>query len=163
MKGLLGGWDYALDVNWSQSKSRTDGGGWSLQSVLFPIINSGVVNPFDFDTPATLALMKTALVTGDVLDATGTMTDVNAKVSKDIYYVARGSCGVCARRRVRREQYQYNSSAATASGDVLGLGGSIQSIPEQSRDVWAFYGEVNIPIVKDLGLTSPFATTIIRT
>ena len=37
-----------------------------------------------------------------------------------------------------------------AAGDVIGQGGKVESIPEQSRNIWAFYGELNIPIVKTL-------------
>jgi len=50
----------------------------------------------------------------------------------------------------RREEYEYNSSQATTEADVPGFGGSIASIPEVSRNVWAIYGEANIPIAKSL-------------
>ena len=36
------------------------------------------------------------------------------------------------------------------SGDIPGYGGSTPDVPKQTRDVWAVYAEVNIPIVKNL-------------
>jgi iron complex outermembrane receptor protein len=151
LQGVLAGWDYAFDVNWSQSKSSTEWkAGWVQKSVLYPIINGGAINLFGFNTPQQVALMQPALVLGKVIDATGTMTDVNAKATKEIYQLPAGPMALATGFEFRREQYEYNSTPAIAAGDVVGLGGPIGSIPEQSRNMWGIYGELNIPIVKTL-------------
>jgi iron complex outermembrane receptor protein len=149
LQGLLAGWDYTVDANWSRSKSTTEWkAGWLGQSQIFPILNSGAINVFGLNTPQQIALMQPGLVLGKVIDATGTMLDVNAKASRDIWQLPAGPLALALGVEYRREEWEYNTSQDLSSGNVVGLGGKLESVPEVSRNIWAFFGELNIPIVK---------------
>jgi iron complex outermembrane receptor protein len=151
LEGNAWGWDYTVYGNWTQSKSKTEWqAGWSYGSILLPILNSGQINLFGFNTPEAVNLMKQALILGEVLNAKGTTTEVTATASNEIFKLPAGGVALAAGTTFRREEYLYNSSPATTNADVPGLGGSIASQPESTRNIWAIYGELNIPILKNL-------------
>jgi iron complex outermembrane receptor protein len=151
LQGMIAGWDYNAYVNWSQSKATDEWqAGWVLGSAILPILNGGQINLFGLNTPAQIALMRPAQVLGTVLDNTGTMTEVNLVASREIYKLPAGPLTLALGGMWRNEQFEQTSSSALASGDVPGFGGSVASLPEVTRNMWAFYGELSIPIVKDL-------------
>jgi iron complex outermembrane receptor protein len=150
LQGNVKGWDYDTFVNWSQSKATTSWlAGWATGSTLLPILNSGKVNLFGINTPEIQSLMRTALITGEVYNATGSTGEFQAKVSNDIYNLPAGPLGFALGYDYRREEYVFNSGPATTNADVPGLGGSISSVPSSSRNINAVFAEFNIPIVKN--------------
>ena len=151
LEGNAWGWDYTLFGNWTQSKSKTEWlAGWSYGSILLPILNSGQINLFGINTPEAQNLMRQALILGEVLNAKGTTTEVTLTASNEIFKLPAGGVALALGTTYRREEYVYNSSTATTNADVPGLGGSIASQPETSRNIWAIFGEINIPILKNL-------------
>jgi iron complex outermembrane receptor protein len=151
LEGTIKGWDYTFFGNWSQSKATTSWlAGWASGSTLLPILNSGAVNLFGFNTPEVVDQMKKALILGDVLSAKGTTTEITATASNEVYKLPAGSMALALGTTFRREEYVYNSSQYTQDADVPGLGGSIASVPSSTRNIWAIYGELNIPILKTL-------------
>jgi iron complex outermembrane receptor protein len=151
LQGVLFGWDYSAGINYSKSKATDEWlAGWSKGSVLLPILNSGQINLFGLNSPEAVSLMRNALITGPVIQAEGTSTEFDARVSKDVWKLPAGSLAVALGATYRREEYQFDSSQATQEADVPGLGGSIASVPNVKRNVWAVYGEAVIPIVKNL-------------
>lgn len=151
LQGVLGGWDYSVAANWSESKSTTEWkAGWLTGSKLLPILNSGQINLFGFNTPQAIELMSTALILGEVYNAKGSMFEVDARASKEIWKLPAGSMALGAGVTFRREEYELNAGPEVRNADVPGLGGSISTVPNVDRNVWAVYGELNIPIVKNL-------------
>ena len=151
LEGNVKGWDYTLFGNWTQSKSSTEWlAGWAYGSRILPILNSGRVNLFGLNTPQVVEELKKTLILGEVLSAKGTTTEVTLTTSNDIWKLPAGAMSLALGATYRREEYLYNSSQATTDADVPGLGGSQASIPEVKRNIYAFFGEVNIPIVKNL-------------
>src|SRR5437764_1566720 len=151
LQGNLYGWDYNAYVNWSQSKATdTWKAGWSIGSVLLPILNSGQINLFGLNTPEALALLQPALIHQKVLDATSSFTEFNATASNEIYKLPAGPLALAVGTNYRREKYELTASPILELADVPGLGGSVSTVPSVSRNVWAIYGELNIPIVKTL-------------
>ena len=151
VQGLLFGWDYSAAVNWSQSKAEDSWpSGWSFGSQLLPILNSGQINLFGFNTPDAVNLLRSSQVTGKVTEAKGTSTDVEVKASRDVWQLPAGPLALAWGGNYRREEYEYIASDAVQSGDVLGLGGSTPTLAPVNRNVWSVFTEVNIPIVKSL-------------
>lgn len=151
VQGTIAKWDYSAAVNWSQSKAWDEWPeGWSIGSALLPILNSGQINLFGFNTPQAIALLKTAGATGKVTEAKGTSTDFELKASSDIYNLPAGPLALALGGNYRKEEYEFTASDIISGGDVLGLGGSTPTLPKVTRNVWDLFGELNIPIVKTL-------------
>jgi len=151
LQGVIKGWDYTAAINWAQSTAEDEWlAGWSKGSTLLPILNSGRINLFGRNTGAALDELQTALIKGKVLDATGTAAEFDVRASNEIWQLPAGPMSLALGGTYRHEQYEYNSSQATTEADVPGFGGSIASIPKVSRNVYALYAEVNVPIVKNL-------------
>ena len=60
-----------------------------------------------------------------------------------------GPLGVAFGGEVRKEKFDFSSSQELQDGDVSGYGGNFLPT-KRSRNVGAVFGEVNIPVVKDL-------------
>jgi iron complex outermembrane receptor protein len=151
LQGLAWGWDYSFSVNWSQSEATDEmKDGWVKESVIYPIVNSGAINPFGLNTPENIALMSQAKALGKMLDNKGTMTDVNLTGSRDVWQLPAGPMALALGGQWRHETWEQNADPLFVSGDIVGSGGSISSLAEVSRNVWAIFGELNIPIVKTL-------------
>jgi len=68
---------------------------------------------------------------------------------------------ILVKSHASKETLSQNPNPILQTGDVSGYGGNLQPI-DNSRTVWAVFGEVNIPIVKTKG-TSPSGTTATTT
>ena len=149
LQGTLAGWDYSTAINWSQSKAKDDWlAGWARGSTLLPILNSGRINLFGFNTGAALAELQTALVTGTVTQAKGTMTEFDVKASRDVWQLPGGPVGLALGAVYRKEEYEYTASDVIQEGDVPGFGGSVPSVSPIDRNIWAVFAEVNLPITQ---------------
>ena len=151
LQGVIAGWDYSTAFNYTKAESTTEWqAGWVYGSVILPILNSGRINLFGFNTPAAVDEMRQALILGEVLKGESSMMEFDAKVSKEIFTLPAGPLAVAFGTTFRQEEYELISGDAPRNADVPGLGGSISTIPEVDRNVWAVYAEANIPIVKNL-------------
>jgi iron complex outermembrane receptor protein len=151
VQGVIGGWDYTAAINWSDSKAWDEWkAGWLRGSVLLPILNSGQINLFGFNTPEAVDLMRQALVLGTVQENKSSMTEVTLNASRDIYKLPAGPLSLALGAQYRHETLQQTSAEAINSGDVPGFGGSVPSLAEVKRNVYAFSAELNVPITKTL-------------
>jgi iron complex outermembrane receptor protein len=149
LQGTFGRWDYSTALNWSESKA-TDSwlAGWAKGSTLLPILNSGRINLFGFNTPAAVTEMSATLVKGPVIKAKGESTEFDFRASNELAELRAGPLALAVGGSYRREKYEFISSRVTQDADVPGLGGSISTVPSTSRNVYAVFGELNIPIIK---------------
>ena len=151
VQGLLWGWEYTAAINWSDSKAIDEWlAGWARGSVLLPILNSGQINLFGLNTPDAVALLKQALILGKVQDNKATMTDASVNASRAIYELPAGPLALALGATYRHETFEQTSADVINSGDVPGFGGSVPSLPEVNRNVWAVSAELNVPILKTL-------------
>lgn len=151
LEGQIGSWDYSTAVNWSESKATdTWIAGWSRGSVLLPILNSGRINLFGFNTPDALAEMQTALIKEPVIKAKGESTEYDLRASNEILQMRSGPLALAFGGSVRQEKFEFITSQTVRDADVPGLGGSISTVPSVTRNVWAVFAEVNVPIARNL-------------
>ncbi len=148
MQGTLRGWDYTGAVDYSES-NITDRyvDGYARESVLIPILNSGVVNAFGYNTPDVVALMSTAKIDQTVRTGRATLGSVDFRASNDIYQLPAGPIAFAAGMDARQWNLTEISGTAMQTGDILNVG----AIPSMhaSRTVWAVFAEASAPIVKD--------------
>ena len=151
LQGQIGTWDYTTAFNWSQSKATdTWSAGWSKGSVLLPILNSGRINLFGFNTPEALAELQTALIREPVITAKGETSEYDFRASKELFQMGSGPFALAAGGSVRQEKYEFIASQTVRDADVPGLGGSISTVAPVSRNILAAFAEANIPITRAL-------------
>jgi iron complex outermembrane receptor protein len=151
LEGQLGTWDYSTALNWSESKATDKWiGGWVRGSVLLPILNSGRINLFGYNTPAAVEEISRALVLEPIIKAKGESTEYDFRASNEIFQMRSGPFALAAGGAFRREKFEFITSQTVRDADVPGLGGSISTVPSVSRNVWALFAEANMPITRTL-------------
>ena len=154
MKGVVKGWDYeaAYSFNRSEDTDRLNGG-YLSQAALLPILNSGVVNPFGPNTPDVVAQLVGTSIQADARSSKSTVNAFDAKASNQVYNLPAGPVSVAFGGEWRTEKYESMSAEILASGDIVGYGTSSPTVTGD-RDVYAFFAEAIIPIVRTLELNA---------
>ena len=148
-RGTAGGWAYDTAVTYSQSDADNSAtGGYVRESVLFPILNSGVVNPFGPNDAAIVELLSTARFDGLLRTGRSTTASFDVTATKDVVALPAGQLAMATGFTFRRETIEQDSDPALERGDVLNL----PSTPsfEGSRNAWAVFAEANVPLVRTL-------------
>ena len=142
-------WDYAVAFNWTENEqTESNPSGYFKESQLFPLLATGVVNPFGDNTEAVRNQVLATQVSGDIRKSTASNYGVDGKVSTEIFKLPAGSVAMALGADWHKEELDIINSELYQSGDIIGGSGAIPSLEGVNRDVWAFYAEFNIPIVK---------------
>jgi len=148
-RGTVLGWSYDGALNYSRSEAeQSSAGGYLRESAIFPIVNSGVVDPFGRNTQDVLDLLSTAQYLGVLRTGRSTTTSVDLRASKEIYTLPAGEVALAVGFDVRREELVHASAPALASGDILNLGATPSLAG--SRDIRAVFAEANVPLLRSL-------------
>ena len=150
VKGTVASWDFDVAGLYSESKVREQvNNGYPLYTLIMPLLNSGNVNPFGDNTSAVQAQADATQFRGDAFKVKSSLASLAGRVSGDVARLPAGPLGVALGAEGRKEKYQYEASNEIQTGDVSGYGGNFLPI-DRSRNVTAVFGEVNVPIVKNL-------------
>lgn len=152
LQGLAWGWDYNGAFTWNETKSSANYvAGWTRGSILQPILNSGQINVFSATLPADqLALLAPAVLNSPIQDNKQTAETFDLHASKEIYQLPAGPLALALGGSFERDTFEQTASEVANSGDIPGSGGTIADLPQVSRRTYAFFGELNIPIVTTL-------------
>ncbi|MEO8537187.1 MAG: TonB-dependent receptor, partial [Betaproteobacteria bacterium] len=151
VKGSWRNWDWDGAAFYSEGKNTQHiNGGFQDQTLLLPILNSGVVNFFGPNTPDVIALERTSNFVGDVFDGTSKNYGARARTSGEVYKLPAGPLAVAFGVEARKEEFDQIANPALEAGSISGFGGPIKSTRDKDRKQWAAFAEVNIPIVKSL-------------
>jgi iron complex outermembrane receptor protein len=151
MQGVAWGWDYNGAATYNENKFIAKWtGGWLQGSIAQPIFNSGQIDFFHRLTPEMIALLQPALIREDILDGKTTTTTLDLHASNEIWQLPAGPLAVAVGGEFRRETFETQSPDVINAGDVPGFGSAIPDLAQVSRQVYALFAEVNIPIVKTL-------------
>lgn len=145
MQGVIEGWSYNGALSYSENKV-TDRyvNGYLRESAIIPILNSGLVNPFGFNTPDVVALMSTAEFDQTAKSGKGTLSSLDLHATNEIYEMPAGPLAIALGAEARQWKLVNDSSADLASGNIL----QVAALPSltASRNVWAAFAEANVPI-----------------
>ncbi len=174
IEGPLLGWEYRAGVSQATSESTstlgggyyytrtvTDAGGNRLSNGIVEALNSGLVNVFllpgQTQSQAGLDALEAASARGVVLyGGKFTMTQVDATVSGSVFKLPAGEVMAAVGVDVRSEKYKFNGDqrAAAARPEILAApfddGNALSGV---KRDIRAVFGELLVPVTKDLELT----------
>ncbi|MBA5689598.1 TonB-dependent receptor [Rugamonas apoptosis] len=156
LEGVLAGWDYKTGLSFSQSKSSENfTGGYVKDSSFAAGVANGILNPFGLQNAAGKAYLDSTALRGVVQDAKDTTTGFDIKASRDLMELAGGQMAIAIGGELRREKADFNVNRDIASqASSSGLSGSLSKTG--SRNIEAVFGELSIPLIKDLDIQ--FAT-----
>lgn len=160
LEGVLAGWDYKTGLSYSRSKSSEDfTGGYVKDSAFADGVANGILNPFGLQNAAGKAYLDSTALRGIVQDAKDTTTAFDIKASRDLMELAGGQLAIALGAELRHEQADFNvNRAIAAQASSSGLSGSQSK--SGSRNIEAVFGELSIPLIKDLDIQ--FATRFDR-
>jgi iron complex outermembrane recepter protein len=151
LKGTVNNWDWDASGFYSQSDAKEVWNNGNIRdSLIEPLLGSGLVNPFGPTPSDVAAQVHNADFNGETFNGTAKAYGVDGKMSGDVFKLPAGMASLAFGAEYRREELDQNPSALFQSGDLLA---SSSSGPiSASRDVYALYGEMNFPLVKTLEL-----------
>ncbi len=154
LDGVIGKWDYGIGLMDAKSKateSYVDG--YLSEQRTIAEFATGVINPFAPNDAAGLAALQRAKILADTRIAKSGRTAIDAKISNsDLFKFGAGSVATAVGFEARRETFNDNPLAVLQTGDIIG-GGGTQLPVNGSRNVKAVFGEIMVPIAKDIEAT----------
>ena len=151
MQGTRNGWDYQGSANWVRNQQKSAYvSGYVDATRLAPLLHSGTVNEFGFNTPDIVQQLRDTQVFGPAHDNRASNYGADFRISRDALALPAGPLAVAAGLEGRRESLEQLRSELTASGAIVSTGGAVPSIPTAYRTVWAAFAEANIPVLKNL-------------
>ena len=152
VRGNAYNFDYDFSGLYTQGRvTETLTGGYPQYSLILPLLNSGLVNPFGPSSPAIQQQLAAANYYGTAYQTHTSLLGFQGHVSRELYTLPAGPITGAIGGEARREQYKLDASTAIQSGDLSGYGGNFLN-ENAYRNVEAGYLEFNVPIVKGLEL-----------
>jgi len=154
MNGTLGDWDYDWAFNHSvNTVHEHDGQGYYLYDKAVEGISNLTINPFGPISAAGRNYLNSIAVNDDVRNARGTMDAFDVKGTRTLSRLAGGDLSLALGAEFRREAARSGISALLAADNILGDSSpGDANTTDNSRKVWATYGELLAPITKQLEL-----------
>ncbi|CAN7524524.1 TonB-dependent receptor [Pseudoduganella sp. LjRoot289] len=155
-EGLAGGWDYKTAFTLSESRSSEwFTGGYVRDESFAAGVFNGILNPFGKQDATGKAYLDSVALRGKVQTGKTRNTGIDAKASRDLMELAGGKMAVAVGGELRREEADFFVNRDIA-GQAASSGLSGSQSTAGSRTVKAIFGELNMPLLKDLEVN--FAT-----
>ncbi|MEG1329339.1 MAG: TonB-dependent receptor, partial [Janthinobacterium sp.] len=150
LEGELAGWDYKTGLSHAISKSSEKFTGGYVQDASFAAgVLNGILNPFGMQDAAGKTYLDSTALRGEVQNAKVTTTGFDIKGSRDLMQLAGGPLAIALGGEVRHEKADFNVNRDIAGQAASsGLSGSLSK--SGARTIQAVFGEVNLPLIKDL-------------
>ena len=148
LKGTLAGWRY--DSAFTYGVNSVDDrytSGYVLGPAIAPLLESGLVNPFGYNTPDVVAELKATQVNGTVRTGKSSLAMLDVRAWNSIYELPAGPLSVALGAEARQWRQTETSSPELAAGLIVQ--GSMVGSMSASRDAWAVFGEANAPLFRD--------------
>jgi len=157
LNGALAGWDYKTAVAYNENK-LTDKltGGYTDGTLISSGVLNGIINPFGDQTAAGSAYIANAAAKGTLFTAKGQVWSFDLQGSRDVgdWFKNGRQVALALGTEFRREKFYDRANSDFAALVVNSTGFDPATNNEGSRNVAAVYGEINLPVLKDLELTA---------
>lgn len=151
-RGTFKGYDFDIAYNHNSSDvTESTKQGFQNQIQLVKLLSGNdAFNPYlRNQSPALAAQIYGTNYNGQIINSVLTNDALNGRVSGDLTALPAGMMRFAAGAALVNEHLNLNPSAAYQAGDVSGYGG--QALPlSASRNSSAIFGELNVPILKNL-------------
>jgi len=156
LQGTLGAWDYNGALTWNENKVREELFGYSNGNIITQGVLDGVINPFGDQTAAGTALLNSAALSGTVQHARGQTTGLDFHASRELgdWLGAGHNVALALGAQGNHEKFISAANTEFAEKVVASTGIDPNSFNSGSRNVYAAYAELNVPILKNLDVTA---------
>jgi iron complex outermembrane recepter protein len=153
LKGLIAGWDYDTAFTYAQAHDKLSVTGYIQETRYIAALATGNLNPFGPNDAVGQALLDGAKMEGPMRDSKSTTTQVDGKISKDMFSMAGGPAAVAIGVDFRREEIDDKAvNADYGAGLHIGGEGTVPNT-DASRNVSAIFGEINLPVTRQVEVT----------
>jgi iron complex outermembrane receptor protein len=157
LTGVLGAWDYGAAVTYNENKVKDNlASGYSDGDIIATGVLNGVINPFGAQNAAGTALLNSAALSGNVQNAKGTTTGIDAHASREVgdWLGAGRPAALAIGGQMSHEKFENAANFDLASKVIASFGLDPNSFNQGSRNVSAVYAELNVPIIRNLDVTA---------
>ncbi|MBV8603390.1 MAG: TonB-dependent receptor [Pelomonas sp.] len=157
-EGTIGTWDYKVGLSSSKSRASTLlGDGMMYDAAIKSALASGVIDPFlmpgQTQTPQALALIDSAKAKGlSLYGGQASTNELDGVLSGELMKLPAGALSAAVGVDLRREGYRFDDQEDGASIPAINGVTSPASLAAVGRTIGAVYGELLVPVVKDLEL-----------
>ncbi len=156
LEGTAAGWDYQSAFTYNENKIQDNLEGYSNGAMITAGVLNGVINPFGPLSAAGTALINQAALNGNLQNAKGQVTGFDARASRELgdWLGAGRSAAVAVGAEYRREKFSQAANIDYATKVISSTGFDPATLNVGSRNVYAGYAELNVPIIKMLDVTA---------
>jgi iron complex outermembrane receptor protein len=150
-KGTQWGWDFDGSFNYSQNTFKeVTKGGFPIYTQILPLLDSGNIDLLSANLPAS-QLQALAATNFNAETASGKLRQygIDLKGSADIYQLPAGPLSAAVGVQTANSTLTQTYNPFLQTGDVSGYGGNFLDV-DHNRTQWAVFGEIVVPIIKDL-------------
>jgi iron complex outermembrane receptor protein len=150
LTGTMGSWDVnASYLYMTSTLTESTAGGFPQYTKILPLLNSGTVDPFGFNSSDIKSQILAANYNGQTYENETGLQSLQLSGSTALTTLPGGPLTMAVGGEWRQESYKATPSQLLIQGDVSGYGGN-QAVIDKSRNVYALYGELAVPIIKDI-------------
>jgi iron complex outermembrane recepter protein len=156
LDGTVAEWDYQLGGSYNQNKVAQNISGYSDGSQVNVAMANGVLNPFGGQDAAGQAVIDSSALAGNLQNAKGTVTGVDGRMSREFgdWLNAGRKTALALGAEYRHEDFWQASNTPFAELVIASTGVDPNAVSEGNRNVFAIYGELSVPLAKNLDLTA---------
>ena len=151
LKGSQWNWDFDGSFNYGQNTlSDRLNNGFPLYTPLLALLNSGTINVLTANLPADqAAAVHGTNFTGEAAAAKLKSYGIDLKASTNIYELPAGPLALALGGQTVHTSLTQSFAPVLQAGELAGFGGAAENI-DVSRNQYAVFAELNVPIVKNL-------------
>jgi iron complex outermembrane receptor protein len=157
LEGNIAGWDYQTAATWNESKvDQNLISGYNNGDIISEGVLEGVINPYGPQSAAGSALIASAQLSGLLVESKGTVYGVDGHASREVgdWLGAGRPAALAIGAEYRHEDFKSASNTSFAELVVASTGTDPTAVDHGTRNVYALYTELNVPIIKTLDVTA---------
>ena len=156
LTGSSGAWDYQAAASYNENKVKENLKGYSDGGIITAGVLNGVINPFGAQDAAGTALINSAALDGNVMNAKGTTKGVDGHASRELgdWMGAGRQVALALGGEAQQQDFRSAANPVYAAKVVASTGIDPETLNKGTRNVYAAYAELNLPVMKNLDVTA---------
>ena len=156
LKGAVAGWDYESALSYNLNKVKENLRGYSDGGIISQGVLDGVINVFGDQSAAGTALLNSAALSGNIMNARGISKGADVKVSREVgdWFNTSHQAGLAVGAQYEHQEFRSAANTEFAEKVIASTGIDPNTLNQGSRSVSAFFSELNVPVLKNLDVTA---------